>query len=144
MKIFGQYIAVSCLLWLSGCVQPQQVDLIEREQRRLWRPIGASPTTSRSQMMMASSYNLPTDSALTDGRARTSTTPTQIRPSRSASGNSSSSWLQFFQGRSASAPMLKAPNFKKFRREYEVSIHFMPVRIISIKGFVNQTWIKPD
>ena len=35
MKIFGRYLAVSCLLWLSGCVQPQQVDLIEREQRRI-------------------------------------------------------------------------------------------------------------
>jgi len=35
MKIVGIYIGASCLLWLSGCVQPQQVDLIEREQRRL-------------------------------------------------------------------------------------------------------------
>jgi tol-pal system protein YbgF len=35
MKIVGRTLAVSCLLWLSGCVQPQQVDLIEREQRRL-------------------------------------------------------------------------------------------------------------
>jgi outer membrane murein-binding lipoprotein Lpp len=35
MKVVGRYLAVSCLLWLSGCVQPQQVDLIEREQRRL-------------------------------------------------------------------------------------------------------------
>jgi len=35
MKMFGRTLAVSCLLWLSGCVQPQQVDLIEREQRRL-------------------------------------------------------------------------------------------------------------
>ncbi|MDP2605405.1 MAG: tol-pal system protein YbgF [Deltaproteobacteria bacterium] len=35
MKIVGIYLAASCLLWLSGCVQPQQVDLIEREQRRL-------------------------------------------------------------------------------------------------------------
>ena len=35
MKIVGRFLAASCLLWLSGCVQPQQVDLIEREQRRL-------------------------------------------------------------------------------------------------------------
>ena len=35
MKIVGRYLALSSLLWLSACVQPQQVDLIEREQRRL-------------------------------------------------------------------------------------------------------------
>lgn len=35
MKIAGRYLAIPCLLWLSACVQPQQVDLIEREQRRI-------------------------------------------------------------------------------------------------------------
>ena len=35
MKVVGRYLAVPLLLWIWGCVQPQQVDLIEREQRRL-------------------------------------------------------------------------------------------------------------
>ena len=35
MKIVGRYLAIPWLVWLSACVQPQQVDLIEREQRRL-------------------------------------------------------------------------------------------------------------
>lgn len=30
----------AALLWLAGCVQPQQIDLIEREQRRLRGDIG--------------------------------------------------------------------------------------------------------
>ncbi|MBI2533024.1 MAG: tol-pal system protein YbgF [Deltaproteobacteria bacterium] len=35
MKVVGRYLAIPWLVWLSACVQPQQVDLIEREQRRL-------------------------------------------------------------------------------------------------------------
>jgi tol-pal system protein YbgF len=35
MKVVGRYLVVPWLLWLSACVQPQQVDLIEREQRRI-------------------------------------------------------------------------------------------------------------
>lgn len=35
MKLFFHGLIAASLIWLSACVQPQQVELIEREQRRL-------------------------------------------------------------------------------------------------------------
>jgi len=65
MKIFRRYLAVSCLLWLSGCVQPQQVDLIEREQRRL----RSDSTTVQSDVGSMRSDIDATRSSLADTRA---------------------------------------------------------------------------